>query len=40
MVKLIHSSALFDDPGACDSQELNPDLSDFNPGRYEYSQGA
>lgn len=37
-MKLIDSSALFDDPGASVSQDLNPDLSDFNAGWYEYSQ--
>lgn len=37
-MKLIDSSALFDDPGASDSWELNPDLSDFNTDWYEYSQ--
>lgn len=39
-MKLIDSSALFDDLGACDSQELNPHLSDFDPDWYEYSQGS
>lgn len=37
-MKLIDSSALFDDPGASESQELKPVLSDFNTDWYEYSQ--
>lgn len=37
-MKLIDSSAPFDDPGASDSQGLNPDFSDFNTGWDEYNQ--